>query len=208
MTLTIANTTGIVLLAAPEEQGVILSRSLIAASVECMHACDAESFLSLVQNVYPIAILIDLGLSEDDCRQILTELDIFMEGRKLAVLLLAQIEDKEKIKKQLLSNIRDVVFKPIQTAEVIARIEFAVERLRKGSPDGLNEAGRRTILAARKACHELNQPLQYIMGSVQLALLDLAPKDPIYEVMNGLRQQSERMAQVAANLMHLIRSIS
>ena len=208
MTQTIAKTAGIVLLAAPEKQGIDLTKALIAADVECMHAGNVETLITLVKNVYPIAILIDLDFSEDDCRQILTELAIVMEGRNLAVILLAHLEDKDTIRELLLSNVRDIVFKPIHVEELIARIEFASERLRKGSVNCLDENGHNTVLAARKACHELNQPLQYIMGSVQLALLDIAPNDPTYEMMNGIRQQSERMAQIAVNLMHLIRSIS
>lgn len=208
MTLSIAKTAEIVLLAAPENKGANLTKALIAADIDCMHAADAETFMSLVHNFYPVAILIDLDLPPDDCKLILAELAVMMESRTLALILLAPIDAKDKIKAHLLSNVRDIVFKPIRVEEIIARIEFAIERLRQGTPIQLDEAGRNTILAARKACHELNQPLQYIMGSVQLALLDIAPEDPIYEVMDGLRQQSERMAQVAANLIHLIRSIS
>jgi hypothetical protein len=45
------------------------------------------------------------------------------------------------------------------------------------------------------------------MGATQLTLLDISSKDPVYKVINGIKQQSERMAQITIDIMHLIRSI-
>lgn len=203
----IAKTAGIILIAAPEKQLDSLCNMLVKAGIECIQAIDAQSCLAMVRRVVPNLILVDFDLPIGDCRRIIAGLSETVEGRIIPVVLLADPADLEDIKSQCLSAIRDIVFKPIRYEELIARIELVRDKYGKRETGDLDEAGRSMILSARKACHELNQPLQYIIGSIQLALLDISSEDPAYEMMNGLRQQSERMAQITADLMRLIRSI-
>lgn len=207
MTPPIAKSAGVVLLAAPEKQGRAVVKAFKKTSLECLRAADAESCVALVQNVQPAAILIDLDLRPEDCRRIIAKMAEMVEARTVPVILLAQVADLDFIKTHLLSSVQEIVFKPIRPEELICRIDLINEKRRKTGTCRLDEAGRQIVLSARKACHELNQPLQYIMGSVQLSLMDLTAEDPIYETMSGLRQQSERMAMIASDLMHLIRSI-
>lgn len=206
MTQAITTTAGIVILAAPEGHGDDLTKALSEADMECVQAINAESCLSLVKSVFPNAILIDLDLAQDECRQIIAGLDDLIEGRSIPVVLLVQPADLDRvIESQFLSTAVDLVFKPVRYDELISRLALIRAKFRQGEAGGVDEVELKMISAARKACHELNQPLQYILGSVQLALLDISPEDSVYQVMNGLRQQSERMAQITADLMRLLR---
>lgn len=207
MTKTTAKTTDIILFAAPEDQKSKVDRIFLEVDVECICVPDTTSCLALIQKFRPIVVFIDFDLSETECRRICEGLAGTAEGSAIPVILLIDASELAAIDNHLLSSFRDVIFKPLRSQEVIGRLELVKKRLSQGKTKRMNEADRSIIRSARKACHELNQPLQYIMGSIQLALLDIAPEDPVYEMMNGFRQQSERMAQITANLMQLIRSI-
>lgn len=207
MILPNGKTEDIVLLAAPEELGDIVAKALIDADIRCIHTISAESCLMQMEKIHPVAILIDFDLLQDDCKQIITDIAGLTGKDILPVLFLAKTSELDRIKAYLTGPVFDVAFKPIRCSELIIRIELLKDGFYKGVPGRLDSAQRKIVLSARKACHELNQPLQYIMGAIQLALLDISSEDPVYDLMNGLRQQSERMAQITMNLMHLIRSI-
>lgn len=205
MTKAIFKTAGIVLFAAPKGQGDALVKALSEADIECIQVNTSESCLSIVKSVFPDALLIDLDLPQEDCQEITDGLGEVFEGCSIPVVLLALPADLEKIKSQFLSIASDIVFKPVRYDELITRLALIKARGPNRAPDRVDDAGHKMVLSARKACHELNQPLQYILGSVQLAILDISPENSLYEVMNGLRQQSERMAQITFDLMRLLR---
>ena len=207
MSPSIAKTTNIVLLAAPYELDDSVIKAFNDADLECIHTLNAESCLIQAKNVYPTVVLVDLDLTADDSEQIITSFSQMARGVASPIILLAAIDEFNGIKPEWKAAVRDVVFKPIRIKELITRIKLIRETKRKKVVDELNETERKMILSARKACHELNQPLQYIMGAIQLILLDISAEDPAYKIMNGLQQQSERMAQITTDLMHLIHSI-
>jgi len=58
---------------------------------------------------------------------------------------------------------------------------------------------------AGSVCHELNQPLQSIMGYSDLIMLDLDESNPMYARFFKLRKQIDNMAEVTRKLMNIIR---
>ena len=207
MTPSIAKTADIVLLAAPYELGDSVIKAFNDADLECIHTLNAESCLIQAKNVHPMVVLVDLDLTIDDSEQIINSFSKMARGDASPIILLAAIDEFNGIKPDCKAAVCDVVFKPIRIKELITRIKLIRETKGKKAVDEQNETERKMILSARKACHELNQPLQYIMGAIQLILLDISAEDPAYKIMNGLQQQSERMAQITTDLMQLIHSI-
>ncbi len=200
----VSNTKDILLFVEPEKT----DPKSFADKIECLHATDAESCIDMVQRVYPVTVLMDFNLLENECLKIIDGLSKIVSGRIVPTILLVHASDLESIGDQLLQSVHDIVFKPINQETLLGRIAFIKNKSRLRQNCRLGGAEREIVRSARKACHELNQPLQYIMGSIQLALLDLSPGDPTYGMMIGFRQQSERMAQITADLMQLIRSIN
>jgi DNA-binding response OmpR family regulator len=207
MTPTITKTVDIVLLAAPYRLSDSVIKAFNAADLECIHALNAENCLIQAKNIHPTVVLVDLELAENDSEQIIKGFNEMARGDASPIILLAAIDEFDGIKADWKAAVCDVVFKPIRIKELITRIGLIRDTKSKKVVDELNETERKMILSARKACHELNQPLQYIMGAIQLILLDISTEDPSFKIMNGLQQQSERMAQITTDLMHLIRSI-
>jgi DNA-binding response OmpR family regulator len=207
MTPSIAKTADIVFLAAPYELDDSVIKAFNDADLECIHTLNAESCLIQAKNVRPMVVLVDLDLAADDSEHIINSFNQMARGDASPIILLAAIDEFNGIKPDWKATVCDVVFKPLRIKELITRIELIRDTKCKKVVVELNATERKMILSARKACHELNQPLQYIMGAIQLILLDISTEDPAYKIMNGLQQQSERMAQITTDLMHLIHSI-
>ncbi|MFH1990779.1 MAG: histidine kinase dimerization/phospho-acceptor domain-containing protein [Pseudomonadota bacterium] len=68
-----------------------------------------------------------------------------------------------------------------------------------------NERLKVLLQRAGSVCHELNQPLQSIMGYSDLIMMDLDESNPMYERLFKIRQQSEKMAEITRELMSIIR---
>ncbi len=58
---------------------------------------------------------------------------------------------------------------------------------------------------AGAVCHELNQPLQTILGNSEIMLLDLAPDHPLSKRLKNIQEQVKRMAKTTRNLIKITR---
>ena len=56
---------------------------------------------------------------------------------------------------------------------------------------------------AGAVCHELNQPLQYISGSLELLMMATPNKDPMHEDISKIKQQVEKMGKITKKLMSI-----
>ncbi len=54
-------------------------------------------------------------------------------------------------------------------------------------------------------CHELNQPLQYISGSSELLIMDMTEEDPLFDTINKIKNQVDRMGHITKKLMGITR---
>lgn len=58
---------------------------------------------------------------------------------------------------------------------------------------------------AGAVCHELNQPLQTILGNSEIMLLDLTPDHPLAKRLKNIQEQVERMSKTTRNLIKITR---
>ena len=58
---------------------------------------------------------------------------------------------------------------------------------------------------AGAVCHELNQPLQMILGNSEIMLLDLEPDHPLSERIRRIQEQVKRMSRTTRNLIEITR---
>ena len=58
---------------------------------------------------------------------------------------------------------------------------------------------------AGAVCHELNQPLQMILGNSEIMLLDLEPDHPLSERIRRIQEQVKRMSRTTRNLIKITR---
>jgi len=58
---------------------------------------------------------------------------------------------------------------------------------------------------AGAVCHKLNQPIQGISGYAELLMLKVAPDDPLYTKIAGIKSQTEKMGEITNKLMGITR---
>jgi PAS domain S-box-containing protein len=58
---------------------------------------------------------------------------------------------------------------------------------------------------AGAVCHKLNQPIQGISGYAELLMLKVAPDDPLYKKIAGIKSQTEKMGEITNKLMGITR---
>ena len=105
----------------------LLTASLAASGYTSLHADRGEEALRLAALRSPNAILLDLGLPDMDGHEVLTKLREFTWAP--VIIISGRTRESEKIK-ALDGGANDYVEKPLQLAELLARIRVAL-RVRK-----------------------------------------------------------------------------
>jgi len=79
-------------------------------------------------------------------------------------------------------------------SDITWRIQAENDRIQKERLQGALEM-------SGSVCHELNQPLQYISGSVEILLMDMPESDPLYQSLGKIKSQVDRMGSITKKLM-------
>ena len=74
----------------------------------------------------------------------------------------------------------------ITISDITWRMQAEQDRIQKERLQGALEM-------SGSVCHELNQPLQYVSGATEILLMDLPENDPLYETMQKIKSQVDRM---------------
>ncbi|MFP4039215.1 MAG: response regulator [Desulfosudaceae bacterium] len=99
----------------------------------------------------------------------------------------------------------DYIAKPFHPEELRSRIGSGKRII--DLQDALDRRGKTqgVLEMAGAVCHELNQPLQAIMGYTNLILMDMDPDHPLQEGLRVINTQVERMAVLTRKLMRIAR---
>ena len=79
-------------------------------------------------------------------------------------------------------------------SDITWRIQAEQDRIQKERLQGALEM-------SGSVCHELNQPLQYISGSVEILLMDMTESDQQYASLRKIKSQIDRMGSITRKLM-------
>jgi len=82
----------------------------------------------------------------------------------------------------------------VTVSDVSWREQAAAERMKKEKLKGVIET-------SGAVCHELNQPLQSVLGLTELVLMQIKKDDPGYEKIKKIKEQVERMGDITHKLM-------
>lgn len=167
---------------------------------------EGERLSERVVQANPDLILLDVGLAHSDgialCRSLKRDEPLL----SVPILFLTETLADEVVHAFYEAGGFDYVRKPLHLAELSARVRAAIDH-RRVVENG-NEVQRLYTLleSAGLQCHALNQPLQYIMGTLQLLMMDLSETDPIAEKMNILAGRAEEMGNMTRKLNEITRN--
>jgi DNA-binding response OmpR family regulator len=163
-------------------------------------ASDGKNCTDSVCYLKPALILMDADHIED-CRRLKNDQTL----GAIPVMLMIAESDSRVIEDFHRSCADDIVRKPLNGMELLWRIN----RLLKPQPskDGQNQIQKlqNVLETAAEVCHTLNQPLQYVMGTVQFLLMDMPPEDKLFSRLDMIRQKAELMGDITRELTALTR---
>lgn len=193
-----------ILLVDDDPINIKIMKSMIEdAGYRTQSASSGLQCVDAVQQLKPDLVLMDIkmpGMSGiDACREIKQQ----EGGKDTIVIFVTANTDDATLREAFSSGGTDYVCKPINRIEMLARVKSALDQkiaARRAAEEKKFEA---VLATAGGVCHELNQPLQYVMGSVQLLLMDMEQNDPLYEPLEKIRKQVERMGAITRKLMEI-----
>ncbi len=103
------------------------------------------------------------------------------------------------------SGADDYIAKPYDSDELRARTQVGQRILELQAAAAEEQRLHGVLEMAGAVCHELNQPLQYVLGYAELLLQDIHPSDPLYRRLAGIKDGIDRVAALTRKVMTVTR---
>jgi CheY-like chemotaxis protein len=172
-------------------------------AIEC--AADGRIGLEIVSRMHPDLIIMDVGMPNMDGLEACRRLKADENHRRIPVIFVTGNTDERTLQAAFEAGGSDYVRKPINRVELLARVNTALtqgQMIRKLAEE---EKFKCVLETAGGICHELNQPLQYILGAVQLLMMDVAENDILYAQLDAIRARIEQMGEMTRKLTAITR---
>lgn len=178
---------------------------ILAASGYRVHpAQNGRQCLQEVQSVQPQLILLDIDMPHLDgiktCRRLKDE----DATRNLPLIFVTGSSDDSILEAAFEAGGCDFVHKPVRRIELLARVQSALNQQSTALRMAADEKLKGALETAGGVCHELNQPLQYILGAVQLLMLDVPEETPLFRNLDEIRARVEQMGEITRKLSAII----
>jgi CheY-like chemotaxis protein len=187
-----------------------INRMIVAAMLTpagySVHAVeDGRQCLEILTEIQPDLILMDVEMPNIDgitaCQRIRAD-KLYND---IPIIFVTSHTDDDTLQKTFDAGGTDYVRKPIGQVELMVRIDTALTQRRAIKRQRDEEILKGVIETAGAACHELNQPLQFVFGSIQLLMVDLPEEDPLYGHLVKVMARVEQMADITRKLGQITR---
>ncbi len=163
-------------------------------------AQDGQQCLDKVGRIHPSAILMDIQMPVLDGIQTCRQLKHDVTLRNIPVIFVTGSTDDETLQAAFEAGGIDFVRKPVNRFELIARVNTVLDQCRASQRLAEDEKLKGILETAGGVSHELNQPLQYVLGTLQLMMMDMRPEDPIYKQLDDIGARIEKMGEITRKL--------
>ncbi len=154
--------------------------------------------LKAVQKILPDLILLDIMMPEMDGFETCRKLKTMQETKDIPIIFLTARTETEDVIRGFECGAVDYVVKPFNSLELLTRVNTHIELTRQRKLQGVLEM-------AGTVCHEINQPLQSILGYSELLLMEVKPGDHLYDKIVKIRDQIDKMGKITQKLMRITR---
>ena len=164
-------------------------------------AADGEECLRQARTYQPDLILLDISMPNMDGRAACRTLKADEKTAHIPIIFVTARAGDEALEKAFEAGAADYVHKPIRQVELRVRIEASLAQVAAARRQAEKETLKAVLETAGGVCHELNQPLQAVMGAVQLQLMDVDPSHPLHAALRHIDGQVRRMGEITRKLM-------
>ncbi len=153
----------------------------------------------------PDLILLDIMMPEMDGYEVCKILRQNPTTKDIPVVFVTANTDDGTLQEAFESGGTDYVRKPVNKVELLARIKSALTHQELTKKLLEEEKLEGVLEMAGAICHELNQPMQSILGFSQLLMDDMAEDNPNYEYIRIIKSQIDKMGRITKKLMRITR---
>lgn len=154
----------------------------------------------------PRLILLDWMMPGMDGLELCRTLRSSTSGAETSYLILLTAKaEKKDVVAGLQAGADDYIVKPFNAEELRVRVNAGKRIIEL--QDALDRRGKiqGVLEMAGAVCHEMNQPLQIILGHLDLTMMDEADADQLKERLEIIKDQVNRMGLITRKLMRITR---
>jgi CheY-like chemotaxis protein len=170
-----------------------------------LSAMDGPSAIAAAKTNKPDLVLMDIFMGEmsglEACRAIKREKDL----RDVPIIFVTGNTDDAVLQKAFESGGTDYVRKPINRAELLARIKSVLTQKMLVERIVEQEKLRGVLEMAGAVCHEMNQPLQAVTWATELLLKEVAPEGRLYPAALDIIRNIEKIGGITRKLQGITR---
>jgi CheY-like chemotaxis protein len=187
----------------------LTSRTMLKAVLskwgyEVTSTCDGEeAYAALQQNRNLQLAILDWMMPGMDGATLLRKLRAEDRAEPLFTILLTSKSDRRDVIEGFAAGADDYVSKPWDNEELRARVNAGRRILELQDKLKQREKLQGVVEMAGAVCHELNQPVQVVLGFSELLLRDLAADDPRHDMLENIKTASERIGALTGKIMRI-----
>lgn len=171
----------------------------------CFATNGLEGIKIATANDPPGLILMDIIMPDMDGYEVCKALRDDQRSKHIPIIFVTADTDDETLTAALESGGTDYVRKPVNEIELLARIKCALTEQQLCKTLVEEEKIKSILEMAGAICHELNQPLQVIMGYSELLRREISEENTLYKYIENIEGQVDQMKRITGNLMRLTR---
>jgi CheY-like chemotaxis protein len=161
--------------------------------------------LQKAADLLPDLIIMDVIMPHMDGIETCRHLKSDARLQRIPVIFVTGYTDEDTLQAAFDAGGKDYVRKPISRVELLARVRSSLSETRMIRKLAQEEKLKAALETAGGVCHELNQPLQYVLGAVQLLMMDVMDDDVLYPQLDAIRARIEQMGEITRSLSAITR---
>lgn len=183
----------------------IIVSILSEAGYHIRTAANGRECLDHLKQFTPDVILMDIKMPEmggiEACRKIKADAEL----DAIPVVFVTGSTDDKTLEAAFDAGGRDYIRKPINRIELLARLRLMRDLQQTQQKRMETEKLNGVLETAGGVCHKLNQPLQYVLGAIQILMMDLDPESKMYPQLDAIREKIEQMGEITRKLAEITR---
>ena len=183
----------------------MIDKMLSESGYHTQKVSDGEQCLDKVKQSRPDLILMDVGLPVKNGIETCRLLKAGGDFKKIPVIFVTANTDDNTLAAAFEAGGSDYTRKPINRVELLARVQSALAQQVAIGKLAEEEKLKAALETAGGVCHKLNQPLQFVLGSLQILMMDMAPEEPKLKELEAILERVEQMGDITRKLAEITR---
>lgn len=176
--------------------GHILERSFFEISI----AKSGKECLEILKKIKPEMILLDIMMPDINGIEVCKIIRQKYDAREMPIIFISASLDDQYLAEAFQAGGNDFIHKPINKTELQTRVRSTLEQKELAKRILQEEKLVGILEMAGAVCHELNQPLQVVLGYAELLIAKYSADTPGYEYVGKIIENSMKISRITKKL--------